>query len=166
MSLNRDFLTELQLTGDTADRILAAYEEAVAALTRQHDAALAEAQSAHEAYRMQVEMERRQSARRAALSDALSRFGANPQALPLMLDALSLPEEAWDGDALADEGSILNDVRARYAPMFDKPRTLPTSRIAPPDSPGGPLTLDDLRRMSPEDINRRWSSVKQTLDHQ
>ena len=164
MSLTRDFLAQLQLTDDAADRILAAYEEAVAALTQQHDAALAEAQSAHAAYRAQVETERQQSARRAALADALSRFGANSQAIPLMLDACPLAESDWAGDALADEGGTLNAIRARYAPLFDAPRTLPTARIAPPDSPGGPMTLEDLRRMSAEDINRRWATVKQTLD--
>ena len=163
MSLTRELLAELSLGEADAQRILAAHDEAIRTLNQEHEEALAAAHAEYAAYRADVEQTRRNAARRETLSAALTRFGANPQAIPLMLDALSLPEDAWNGDALADEGCTLTAVRAQYAPLFDAPRVLPTAPIAPPGMSGGPLTHDDLRRMSPDDINRIWPSVIKTL---
>ena len=173
MSLTRKLLKELELNDDAVERIIAAHVDTVDALRQERDAALAqreaqlaETASAREelsAYRAATEQAQHASARRSALAEALADQGANPQALPLLLDAVTLPEEAWDGDALPDAAAALQAYRAKYPGLFAAKKPIPVKRISPPLSGGGALTHADVKRMSASDINRNWSAVQKAL---
>ena len=190
MSLTRKLLKELELNETAIERIIAAHVDTVDALRQERDAALTratqieasieerdelrtrldaqtqEAAAAKDelvAYRAQVESEQHASARRTALADALTVHGANPQALPLLLDAISLPEEHWHGDTLADAAASLQPWRAKYGALFAAKSPLPVTRVQPPINGGGTLTPADVKRMSASDINRNWSAVRSAL---
>ena len=166
MSLTRKLLKELELNENTIERIIAAHVETVDALKQERDAREGEnaaIQAEYAAYRAQVEEERRSAVRREALTQALVAQGANPQALPLLLDAITLPEEAWQGGALADAAAALQPFRAKYAPLFTVKSPIPVRKVRPPVAGGGLLTSADVRRMSAGDINRHWSAVKTAL---
>lgn len=190
MSLTRRLLKELELTDDAVERIIAAHADTVDALKQERDAALiraqqteaslqerdelrtladtrlAEASAAREeldAYRTRTEARRQQEARRTALAEALAGLGANPQAIPLLLDAVKLPEECWAGDALADPSAALHPVRTQYGAFFTARSPIPVTQVRPPVSAGGLLTHEDIRRMSEGDINRNWSAVSTAL---
>lgn len=190
MSLTRRLLKELELNENAIERVIAAHADTVDALKQERDSAIAraaqievtqqerdelraqldahqqEAASAREeltAYRAQVEAERHTSARRTALSEALTAQGANPQAIPLLLDAISLPEEAWAGDQLADAAATLQPWRAKYGAIFAARSPLPVTTVRPPVAAGGVLTHADVKRMSAADINRNWSAVRDAL---
>ena len=166
MSLTRKLLKELELNENAIERIIAAHVETVDALKQERDAREGEnaaIQAEYAAYRAQVEDEHRSAARREALTRALTAQGANPQALPLMLDAICLPEEAWQGDALADADAALQPWRAKYAPLFTVKSPIPVRKVRPPVAGGGLLTSADVKRMSAGDINRHWSAVKTAL---
>lgn len=190
MSLTRKLLKELELNDSTIERIIAAHVETVDALRQERDTALSAAADRDElarerdalrtqseehladlhrmeaeftAYRTQVDESQHRAARRSALADALSRAGANAQAIPLMVDALPLCSSDWNGDALADEGAVIAQAQSRYAPLFAQPQKLPTLRVAPPVDAGGTLSPEDLKRMSATDINRNWTAVRQAL---
>ena len=192
MSLTRKLLKELELTETAIERIIAAHAGTVDALKQERDSAVAhaaqlEASAAeHEelralleartreaaasqeelnAFRAQVEAERHSSARRAALSEALTAHGANPQALPLLLDAIHLPEEAWAEDVLADAATALQPWRAKYGALFAARSPLPVTTVQPPVGAGGVLTHADIQRMSASDINRNWSAVRNALQN-
>lgn len=192
MSLTRKLLKELELNDAAIERIIAAHVDTVDALRQERDEAQARAQqreaslaeqdelrtlvetreqeaaSAREelqAYRAQVEAAQHTAARRAALSDALSAQGANPQALPLLLDAITLPEEAWSGDTLEDASATLQPWRAKYSALFAVKSPIPVTKVAPPMQGGGLLTPADVKRMSAADINRHWSAVKGALQN-
>ena len=187
MSLTRKLLKELELNETAIERIIAAHVDTVDALRQERDSALTravqteasiqerddlrtrldaqtqEAAAAKEelaAYRAQVESERHASARRNALADALTAHGANPQALPLLLDAISLPEEHWHGDALTDAAASLQPWRAKYSALFAAKSAIPVTTVRPPINGGGLLTHADVKRMSASDINRNWSAVR------
>ena len=110
MSLTRKLLKELELNDAAIERVIAAHTTTVEALKQERDQArarideceaaqqeLAElrpqleeaqansniAQAQLVAYRTQVEVEKHHTARRAALSEALEKHGANPSAIPL-----------------------------------------------------------------------------------
>ena len=173
MSLTRKLLKELELDESAIERIIAAHVETVDALRQERDAAQAQCdaqqgetalvQAEYAAYRSEVEEARRLSARREALTQALTAQGANPQALPLLLDAISLPEEAWQDDHLADAAAALQPWRMKYGGLFTVKRPVPVTRVRPPITGGGQLTPADVKRMSAGDINRNWSAVKNAL---
>lgn len=192
MSLTRKLLRELELNDDTIERIISAHVDTVDALRQERDAAQTRAEQAEAAqqerdelrtlcearaqeaaaareelaaFRAQVEDEKHSAARRTSLSDALTAQGANPQALPLLLDAIRLSEEAWDGDQLADASAALQPWRAKYAALFAAKKPLPVTRVRPPVNSGGLLTPADVKRMSASDINRNWSAVRTALQH-
>ena len=192
MSLTRKLLKELELDDPAIERIIAAHVDTVDALRQERDDALSRAQqievslaerdelrtlvqtreqeaaSAREelnTYRAQVEAEKHTAARRAALSDALTAQGANPQALPLLLDAIALPEEAWSGDTLSDASAALQPWHAKYGALFAVKSPIPVTKVAPPVHGGGLLTSADVKRMSAADINRHWSAVRSALQN-
>lgn len=192
MSLTRKLLKELELDDPAIERIIAAHVDTVDVLRQERDDALSRAQqievslaerdelrtlvqareqeaaSAREelnTYRAQVEAEKHTAARRAALSDALTAQGANPQALPLLLDAIVLPEEAWSGDTLADASAALQPWHAKYGALFAVKSPIPVTKVAPPVHGGGLLTSADVKRMSAADINRHWSAVRSALQN-
>ena len=190
MSLTRKLLKEMELNETAIERIIAAHVETVDALRQERDSALSRAEQVEASlteqeelralalareqeaaavreeltrYRAQVEAEKHSAARRTALSDALTALGANPQALPLLLDAITLPEDAWNGDALADASAALQPWHAKYSAFFAARETIPVTPIRPPVSSGGLLTPADVKRMSADDINRNWNAVKNAL---
>lgn len=192
MSLTRKLLKELELNDSAIERIIAAHVDTVDALRQERDSALTraaqieasieerdelrtlaethqqEAASAREeltAYRTQVETEKHFTARRTALADALTAQGANPQAIPLLLDAITLQEEDWAGDALADAAVTLQPWRAKYGALFAAKTPLPVTKVHPPIHGGGVLTHADVKRMSASDINRNWSAVRNALQN-
>ncbi len=176
MSLTRKLLKELELNDTAIERIIAAHVETTDALRSERDAALAQSEeqlgqalAAREelsTYRAQVEQEQHAAARRLALTQALTAQGANAQALPLLLDAIALPEEAWQGDRLADSAAALQPYQARYSGLFAARSPMPVTRVAPPLASGGLLTHADVKRMSAHDINRNWSAVRKALQNE
>lgn len=190
MSLTRKLLKELELNDNAVERIIAAHVETVDALRQERDAALTRATAIeatvqerdelraqveeHSAaaacameelstFRAQVEEERHKAARRSALSEALASQGANPQAIPLLLDSIVLHEEDWDGDTLRDAAAVLHPYRAKYSALFAVKSPIPVTRVSPPVNAGGILTHADVKRMSASDINRNWNAVKTAL---
>ena len=192
MSLTRKLLKELELNDTAIERVIAAHTTTVEALKQERDQArarideceaaqqeLAElrpqleeaqansniAQAQLVAYRTQVEVEKHHTARRAALSEALEKHGANPATIPLMLDAIPLPADAWDGDALVDPDATLLPFQQKYAPLFAKRTAIPVTKVQPPIAGAGSLTPADVMRMSADDINRNWSAVRSALQN-
>ena len=106
---------------------------------------------------------RRKSTSRRALRAALQSAGANPHALDLLLLALHPDESAFDGDEITDPDALLTPLKAQYGAFFAQPTRLPTDVVSPPVTAAPPLTKEDVRRMSQEDINRNWSIVCSVL---
>ena len=175
MSLTRKLLKELELNEEAVERIIAAHVETVDALRQERDAALsqseaqqaetASARKALSAYQAETELQQRTAARRAALAEALAEHGANPQATPLLLDAIHLPEESWDGVKLLDAAVTMQNCQAKYPGLFARKNPIPVTRVSPPLSGGGALTHADVKRMSASDINRNWSAVRTALNN-
>lgn len=190
MSLTRKLLKELELNDYAVERIIAAHVETVDALRQERDAALTRAEAIEatvqernelralaedrlnaatcaqeelNAFRTQVEAERRDAARQTSLTQALTALGANPQALPLLLDAIHLQEENWDGNSLRNAAAALSPYRAKYSALFSVKSPIPVTKVAPPINSGGIISHADVKRMSAADINRNWSAVQSAL---
>lgn len=193
MSMTRGELAALELPEAAIDRILAMHEEAVAALTQERDAwreaaadvdaltqerntlleqvtalEAAQAEQARQcaAYEAQAGAEaaaRRLTAVQEAVKDALLRRGANPKAVPLLLQCLALDNAVLEEGALADEAALLDPLAAQFPDFFLPPRTCGTPLFAPPAAQAALLTAEDVRHMSVEEINRNWQNVREVL---
>ena len=165
MNLDRKLLSELHIDETAVQLILAAHQEAVDALNQsasQHRQEAEQVRGELDAYRREVEMERVAQARQGVIRDALTRAGANEQAVPLLALAVSAKEEDWDGAALRDEDAVLAPVCQACAGFFSQPIPLPTDIITPPLE-GSDISLEDVRRMSPNEINENWSVISSAL---
>lgn len=154
MSLTRELLTEMELTESAIDRILRAHQEALDA----HQAETERIRGEYGAYRLQVDAERVAGQRQATIHDLLRSAGANEAAIPLLAMAISTKEEDWEGGALRDPSAVLAPVCEQYAGFFCLPAPIPTDPITPPLD-GSSLTLEDIRCMSPGEINENWSHI-------
>lgn len=161
MSLNREFLAGLALNEPTIQRILEAHQARVDALesaAASQQQALDSLRGEYEGYRRETEAEKTRQQRGIVIRDALRRAGANEQAIPLLAMAVNTTDEDWEGAALRDAQAALAPVREQYAAFFSQPVPLPTDTISPPLD-GSALTLEDVRRMSPGEINDNWSLI-------
>lgn len=182
MTITRAGLEALSLEESVIARILEAHEAALTQLTDEANAARSEAETLRqeaaqaadraaqitaefEAFRQQTEAAAFAARRQDALHAALRRAGANEQAIPLLAGALDPDGIQWNGAELQDEEAVIAPVTARYPGFFAEPEPLPTDRVTPPVSGGAPLSAGDLRRMTPDEINRSWSLVRSALMH-
>lgn len=62
-----------------------------------------------------------------------------------------------------DDGRPKNLEKVLKSLVSARPYLLSTSAASPTNPSRGGLTLDDVRRMSPAEINRRWDEVKRVL---
>ena len=154
MSLTREFLTQLSLPEDMIIKILEAHTASVAG----HEAENKRIREEFDAYRRETDARQTRQQREAVIREALVRQGANEAAAPLLALAVSTREEDWEGASLRDPDAVLAPVRQQYAGFFSQSVPLGTDRITPPLE-GSALTLDDVRRMSPGEINDNWSLI-------
>lgn len=172
MNLTPHDLEALGLSPEEASAILEAHGAQLEAL-RTQAAAVAPLQAEQaqlraelEAARAEAESLRRRHAdgearlRRGYLSDALLQAGANQAALPLLEAAVpdaSLPEDP------AAYPALIAPLRERHPGLFGEVVRLGLPPCQPPCSLRGPLTRQDVRRMSPEEINAHWPMVREAL---
>nr|MBR4280930.1 hypothetical protein [Clostridia bacterium] len=161
MALTRKLLKELELNEVIIERIIAAHAETVDGLrteSARHEHEAQQLRSEFDAYRLEIHNERTAAQRKESLREALSRAGANEQALDLLSLAVTTTENDWDGPRLKDESLTLHPVKAQYAAFFSQPSPIPTDPVAPPLDTST-LTMEDVRRMSSGEINRNWSAI-------
>lgn len=179
MPLTQAMLEAWQIEPSSAERILQAHTETLQQLTQerdelaqqlltmqdaitQRDQALQDADASRAALeRLQAQQQRQ--ARQQSMREALLSSGANPQAVDLLLLAMTADGAVLHGDSMAPE-DMLCAVRAQYPAFFSEPIYLPTDPVSPPISASAPLTREDVRRMSQEEINRNWSAVRSALE--
>ena len=92
----------------------------------------------------------------AALRTELTRRGALPEALGLLCGERLLEREE-DAAGWADE------LQRQYGFLFRKEECRPTPPVTPPTEPQTALDRQEIRRMSPAEINRNWDEVRQAL---
>lgn len=193
MSLTRKQLKELQLDDAVIEEIIAAHAATVEALKAERDAALsaasaaeeaaaqrdalaaqvaemqaaqqsaAEVQAAFDAYRAQQDKARRDALVQEELREALRSAGCNPQAVELLLGCISPDDAVVEDGRVTNAQSLIAPVAEAYAAFFAQPTCVPAPLIRPPVTHAGPLTREELSRMSADEINRNWSAVKGVL---
>lgn len=143
---------------DERDRLLEQVTNLEAA-AEQRDAV----QQAFDTYRAEVERRERTQLTEQTLRDALLARGANALAVPLLLKAVP-PEAAQVEDGrVTNAQELVEDVYRTYGAFFSRPERVGVPVLTPPLSPAPPMTREALQAMEVEEINRNWSSLKDTL---
>lgn len=177
MALTRQLLKDLQLTDDTIETIITAHVASIEALKSERDAATAEAetlraasgqsaaqvQQAFDAYRAQVEKDRQSRKAMELLRLSMLQAGCNEKAIDLLIQSIDPALLEMDGGMLKNGPALVAQLRARYADFFARPVRMPAPTLQPPVQAGGTISLDDLSRMSVDEINRNWSAIKGVL---
>ncbi|MBQ6175253.1 MAG: hypothetical protein IJK28_11590 [Clostridia bacterium] len=114
--------------------------------------------------RLRAEVKRARAS--AALREALLAGGALPQTVGILagsVDADSVELDASGGLLRAEE--VIAPLRQRYGGiLFRRTEEIPAPPLSPPPPPGGALlTREDLRAMTPGEINARWDDVRGAL---
>ena len=113
--------------------------------------------------RLRAEVKRTRTA--AALREALLARGAEPATVAMLAGSVDPDGLALDGTgALQRPEEVVEPLRARYGMLFRRTEEIPAPPLSPPAAPRDPpLTRDDLRRMSADEINARWEAVRRAL---
>lgn len=177
MALTRQLLKDMQLTDENIEQIIAAHVATIEALKNERDAAAAEnqalraaadqsaaqVQQAFDAYRAQVEQDRQTRKALEILRLSMLQAGCNEKALDLLIQSIDPAALEMEGGMLKNSAALIADLRSKYADFFARPVRMPAPTLQPPVTASGPLTRDDLSRMSVDEINRNWSAVKGVL---
>ena len=113
--------------------------------------------------REEVESIRAQSRAARTLRETLAAAGAMPEAVELLAAAVPGERLRLTPDGALEGGDVLLDsLRSRYGFLFCPESVQPTAPLSSPRE-GTPLRAAALRNMTMEEINRRWSEVREAL---
>lgn len=194
MALTRKLLQSMGLTDEQVSAIIENHSETVEGLKAerdQHKAAAEAAQSAarerdelrkqvealqasggdaakvqadFDAYRQQVETEKANAAKSAAVRKTLKDSGvAREEFLELLLGKVDLSKVEMEGEAIKDAAALVDPLKTSYSGCFAQELTGGTPPIDPPAGGNKTYTRDQLRQMSPAEINRNWDAIKGNL---
>lgn len=191
MALTRKMLKALGLSEETIETIIEGHVESVNTLVKERDdfKAKAEAldsvtkerdtykaqaekagdaskvQADFDAYKAGVEREKTNAQKSAALAAAFEQAGVKREAFrKAML-------KGWDMDAVElDENGAIKDmdglnatVKKDYADFIATTEDNPVPPNNPPAGGGQKFTVADIKKMSPEEINKNWEAISKAL---
>lgn len=191
MALTRNFLKAMGLNDEQVNSIIDAHTDTVDALkkerddwkgkaatienlTRERDEAVeklskagdvATVQKAFDDYKAGVEREKTNAQKSAALAAAFEQAGVKREAFrKAML-------KGWDMDAVElDENGAIKDmdglnatVKKDYADFIATTEDNPVPPNNPPAGGGQKFTVADIKKMSPEEINKNWEAISKAL---
>ncbi len=191
MALTRKMLKALGLSEETIETIIEGHVESVGTLTKERDDYKAKAetldavtkerdaykaqaeksgdaakvQADFDAYKAGVEKRELNARKRTALDDVFRKAGvARDTFRNTML-------KAWDMDAVElDESGAIKDidginaaVQKDYADFIATSEDKPLPPNNPPAGGGQKFTVADIKKMSPEEINKNWEAISQAL---
>lgn len=189
MALTRNYLKSMGLTEEQVNAIIEnhtdsidglkaelatarAAAETVEALTKERDELkdklskagdAAKVQAEFDAYRQQVETEKANAAKSAAVRKALKASGVQREEfLDLLMGKVELDKVEMDGDAVKDEASFVAPFKAAYAGCFASESEQGTKLQNPPSGGGTRMTKEQIAKI--EDRDERRAAIAANLD--
>lgn len=189
MALTRNYLKSMGLTEEQVNAIIEnhtdsidglkaelatarAAAETVEALTKERDELkdklskagdAAKVQADFDAYRQQVETEKANAAKSAAVRKALKASGVQREEfLDLLMGKVELDKVEMDGDAVKDEASFVAPFKASYAGCFASESEQGTKLQNPPSGGGTRMTKEQIAKI--ENRDERRAAIAANLD--
>ena len=189
MALTRNYLKSMGLTEEQVNAIIEnhtdsidglkaelatarAAAETVEALTKERDELkdklskagdAAKVQADFDAFRQQVETEKANAAKSAAVRKALKASGVQREEfLDLLMGKVELDKVEMDGDAVKDEASFVAPFKAAYAGCFASESEQGTKLQNPPSGGGTRMTKEQIAKI--ENRDERRAAIAANLD--
>lgn len=189
MSLTRKMLKEMGINDENIESIISAHSETVEALkiykedSAKLESALEELERLRadksedwkgkytvlerqfEDYKEAALRENTLSRKKTVLSELLKECGVAPECIaPIIrvsdLEALALSQ---DGNAVNPE-EVRSEIERKWSAFIPKTVTVGAEIAKPPKEDGGKVfTREDVKKMSPEEINRNYTKIMQDL---
>ena len=140
-------------------------EEAAHAETKKamKDAVAAE-KEAHEATKSGYESEKAKAEKHSALLKQLSADGADPKLINLIEKEFDLEKIELDEGKIKDWESLSKPIKEQYAEVFKIEQRKDFEPGKPAPDGGGPsLTVEQVKSMTPAEINKNWTQVQEVL---
>ena len=157
--------TEKQTTANTE---LTGLREQLATLETDKTTATAEAErikTEFDAFKTQVETEKANAVKRDAVRTALRNGGVSRSDFQdLILNSMSLDDIKVGENGIEDADSFINNTKAKYPSCFG---TITEGGTPPVEPMGGnpqkALTIAQIKKMTPEEINKNWDAVQKAM---
>ena len=189
MALTRNYLKSMGLTEEQVNAIIEnhtdsidglkaelatarAAAETVEALTKERDELkdklskagdAAKVQAEFDAYRQQVETEKANAAKSAAVRKALKASGVQREEfLDLLMGKVELDKVEMDGDAVKDVAALAAPLKAAYAGCFASESEQGTKLQNPPSGGGTRMTKEQIAKI--ENRDERRAAIAANLD--
>ena len=125
----------------------------------------ARVQADFDAYKQQVETDRRNAAKQSAFDALLKEAGVVKDSFRSILrKTVSMDEIDMDeSGAIRDADALRERIRTDYADFISEEVETGTKTLNPPPGPAKRLTREQIKAMSPAEINKNWDSIKDQL---
>ncbi|MDL2253836.1 hypothetical protein LJC49_07165 [Ruminococcaceae bacterium OttesenSCG-928-I18] len=94
----------------------------------------------------------------------LKAAGANPDYIELLESKFDVAALEEDGDGFKGWEDTLKPIQAKYSGLFGTVETKGPNVATPPAGNPANYTMDDIKKMSPAEINKNWDKVSKTLE--
>jgi hypothetical protein len=119
---------------------------------------------AHKTYRQPVETEKANASKTTAVRAALKAAGVNrDEFADLLLGKVDLSKVELVGDKVKDADGLIAPLKGSYAGCFGTVTDNGTPPANPPAGPSKMYTREEIRKMSPVEINKNWDAVQKSL---
>ena len=122
-------------------------------------------QKEFDAFKTQIETEKANTVKRDAVRTALRTNGvARAEFQDLILNAMNLDDIKIDDKGIENVDALIESTKTKYPACFSVIEEGGTPPVNPPSgNPKRPLTREDVKKMTQEQINANWEEVKVAL---
>ena len=109
------------------------------------------------------ETEKLNGVKRAALTTLLEKIGIDKRGFPRVLAATDLGTIEMDGEAIKDANKLAESLKTEWSDLISEPGKTGKTPPTPPQNKTVTYTPDDIRKMSPAEINKNFDAIKASL---
>lgn len=140
---------------------IATFENEKATLTENAN----KVQQEFDAFKAQIETEKTNTVKRDAVRNALRSNGvARTEFQDLIINALNLNDINVGEKGIENVDALIESTKTKYPACFSTVEEVGTPPVQPLNgNPPRPLTIADVKKMTPEQINANWAEVQKAL---
>lgn len=132
-------------------------------LKSKYDTDIAAKDAEFSTYKTGIENEKAIGEKRSALRKQLEADGANPKLTALLEKEFDLTKIDIKDGKISGWEEMSKGVKESYADVFGEVKTEGVITKTPPAGGASSYTLDDIKKMSPQEINENWDNIKNVI---
>lgn len=139
------------------------YKQKLEDLQGKYDTDIAAKQKEYDDFKTATETQKEVDTKKSLLRSQLTADGANSKLVDLLELKFDIDAIELDGDKIKDWETVSKSVKEQYADVFGTTQTQGAKVATPPANNQSSYTIEDVRKMSAQDINKNWDKIKNTL---